>query len=549
MEQDWDVVVLGTGVAGLTAAFTAAKLGLSVGLYEKSEYVGGTSAWSGGNVWVPCNPHQSSLGITDSRGDAFTYIMSLSRGVLDEDLVNTYLDTAPGVIEFLDENAGMEFYVIPEWPDYHPEHPGGKPDGGRTLECPVFSYEPLGAWAGRVRRNPYKHPKPRLAMIETPLGAVDPIPPAKAELARRERHDERGCGEALVGRLLSACLDVGVEPRTSCRAQELIVEDGAVAGVRITSDGGELLARGRFGVVLSTGGFEWNEELKRAFLRGPLTHPLSVQSNTGDGLSMAMKAGAMLANMREAWWSPATELPPGVNPMNRDMVNSERSRPRSMIVNRDGRRFANEAVNYNAFGGALHQEDVTAFDYANLPCWLIFDHEYLRQYGTVGAVAPTDVPPSWLTGYETLAALAADLGIDADGLRATVEHWNQNVADGHDPGFHRGEGAHGRWWGDKASHRDAFSTLGPVDTPPYYAVEIHSGALGTKGGPKVDSDARVLDVDGNPITGLYAAGNVMGSVFGATYGGAGGTLGPAMVFGHIAGKHAASRASTTQQKT
>jgi hypothetical protein len=501
-EHDWDLVVLGTGAAGLTAAWTAAQAGARVGLYEKSELVGGTTAWSGGHVWIPCNPHQAAIGVTDSREDAMRYIMSLSRGLLEERLISAYLDAAPEMVTLLDSGAGTEFYAVRDFPDYHPEHPGGKPGGGRTIECPLFSFRELGEWQHRVTQSPY-YPTSHLTMSETPLGAVTPQPPSPEELARREANDERGAGQALVGRLLKACLDAGV--------------------------------------VLASGGFEWNEEYKRAFLRGPLTHPVSVQTNTGDSLYMAMKAGAMLANMREAWWIPAADLPPGVNAMNRCMINADRTRPRSIMVNRYGRRFTNEAANYNAFGGAFHQEDVTRFDYANLPCWLVFDQEYLRRYGTVGPHPPGEEPPAWLKGYASLAELAADLDIPADALTTTVEHWNADVAQGRDSEFHRGESAHDRWWGDPAYKRDPRGTLGPLDTAPFYAIQVQSGGLGTKGGPRVDPDARVLDLDGEVIEGLYAAGNAMGSPFGATYGGAGGTLGPAMVFGYLAGRHAATQ--------
>ncbi len=546
-DEEWDVVVLGTGAAGLTAAFTAAQSGARVGLYEKWDKVGGTTAWSGGQAWIPNNPHQGEIGVTDSREDAFRYIMSLSRGLLDELLINAYLDAGPEMVRFLDHHGHLEFYAVKDFPDYHPEFPGGKPEGGRTVECPLFSFQELGPWQDLVTKTPY-YPSQHFTMSETPLGAADPVLPSAEEFARRAEHDERGAGQALAGRLLKACLDAGVEPQINCRGRELLLEDGRVVGVVLETPDGTREVRARAGVVLANGGFEWNEEYKRAFLRGPLTHPVSVKTNTGDALYMAMKAGAMLANMREAWWMPAADLPPGVNEMNRCLINADRTRPRSIMVNRKGRRFTNEAANYNAFGGAFHQEDVAAFDYANLPCWLIFDQEYLRRYGTVGPYPASEQPPEWLTAYGSLDALAEGIGVPAPDLAETVEHWNENVAEGRDPDFHRGESAHDRWWGDPAYKRDVRGTLGPLDTPPYYAIRVESGALGTKGGPKVDPDARVIDLDGDVIEGLYAAGNAMGSPFGATYGGAGGTLGPAMVFGYLAGKHAAGRATERAER-
>jgi 3-oxosteroid 1-dehydrogenase len=245
--------------------------------------------------------------------------------------------------------------------------------------------------------------------------------------------------------------------------------------------------------------------------------------------------------MGEAWWAPVAELPSGVNRMNRSMVNADRTRPRSILVNRKGYRFTNEAASYNALGGALHREDSEQFRLENLPCWLIFDDEYLRRYGSVGM--PTDGTAEWLTGAETIEALATKLSIPHEELSETVRIWNQNVDAGCDPEFHRGESAHDLWWGDPEKKGMIEGTLGRIDTPPFYAVSVSIGALGTKGGPKVDQHARVIDVRGTPFGGLYAVGNVS-SPTGMIYAGAGGTLGPGMTFAYLAGKHIAETAYT-----
>lgn len=539
MQDSWDVVVMGSGAAGLTAAVTAARGGARVLLVERSDEVGGTTAWSGGHVWIPCHPHQAGIGVTDSREEAREYILSLSRGLMEERLIDAFLDAAPAMVVSLDE-VGLDFRAVPDFPDYHPENPGGKPGGGRTIECPLLAFDTLGEWQHRVTTSPY-FAHPSFTMSETPLGAVNPVRPSREEMRRRGERDERGAGQALVGRLLRAALDAGVEIRTATRGVELDLVDGRVAGVVVEDVDGVRSILATTAVVLASGGFEWNEDLKRAFLRGPLTHPVSVPTNTGDALLMSMRIGAMLANMREAWWIPAADLPPGVNRMDRYMVNADRTRPRSIMVNRRGRRFTNEAANYNAFGGAFHQEDPGTFSYLNLPSWLVFDQEHLRRYGTVGPHPAGETPPPWVTPYASLAELADALGIDAAGLEQTVAAWNRDVADGHDPEFGRGTSAHDRWWGDPAYKQQVAGTLGPIEEAPFYAVEISPGALGTKGGPRVDPDARVLDLDGAPIEGLYAAGNAMGSPFAATYGGAGGTLAPAMVFGYLAGRHVAAR--------
>lgn len=540
MEQ-FDVVVLGTGAAGLTAAVAAHESGASVVVFEKADLVGGTTAWSGGQVWIPNNPHMPEVGVADSREKSIEYIMSLSRDMLEQPLVEAYVDAGPEMIELLEAKTPVQFYAVAGMPDYHPEFPGGSPGGGRTLECPIFPFDELGDWASRVTPSPYFH-DPRITMSETSLGKAVPEPPSEDELARRSIRNERGSGQALAGRLLRACLDRGIEPRTSCAGQSLLIEDGAVVGVMVETPDGPLEVRATKGVILASGGFEWNEQLRRAFLRGPMSHPVSIETNTGDGLLMAMKAGAMLSNMREAWWIPVGEVPLDSNPMGKVLVNGQRTLPHSIMVNRRGRRFTNEAANYNAFGAAFHVEDVSRFEYANLPCWLVFDQTYVDKYGfrvTAGDVGGQ--APSWVPRGETPAELAAELGIDGDALEATIERWNELCLEGHDPDFGRGNSAFDCWWGDphRKGRRDA--TLGPLTRGPFYAYQIHSGTLGTKGGPRVDPSARVLDLSGSPIPGLYAAGNVMGSPFGMTYGGPGGTIGPAMVFGYLAGQHAAGR--------
>jgi 3-oxosteroid 1-dehydrogenase len=539
--EQFDVVVLGTGAAGLTAAIAAHESGASVAVFEKADLVGGTTAWSGGQVWIPNNPHMAEVGVADSREKSIEYIMSLSRDMLEQPLVEAYIDAGPEMVELLEAKTPVQFYAVAGMPDYHPEFPGGSPGGGRTLECPIFPFDELGDWASRVTPSPYFH-DPRITMSETSLGKAVPEPPSDEELARRSIRNERGSGQALAGRLLRACLDRGIEPRTSCAGQSLVIEERAVVGVTVDTPDGPLEVRATKGVILASGGFEWNEQLRRAFLRGPMSHPVSIETNTGDGLLMAMKAGAMLSNMREAWWIPVGEVPLDSNPMGKVLVNGQRTLPHSIMVNKRGRRFTNEAANYNAFGAAFHVEDVSRFEYANLPCWLVFDQTYVDTYGfRVAAGGVGGEPPSWVPRGETAAELAEVLGIDGDALEATIERWNELCVEGHDPDFGRGNSAFDCWWGDphRKGRRDA--TLGPLTRGPFYAYQIHSGTLGTKGGPRVDPSARVLDLSGSPIPGLYAAGNVMGSPFGMTYGGPGGTLGPAMVFGYLAGQHAAGR--------
>ena len=218
-----------------------------------------------------------------------------------------------------------------------------------------------------------------------------------------------------------------------------------------------------------------------------MSHPVSIETNTGDGLRMAMKAGAMLANIREAWWIPVAAVPVEENPMGRVLINGQRTLPHSIMVNKRGRRFTNEAANYNAFGGAFHVEDVSRFEYANLPCWLVFDQNYADKYGfRVASGIEAKGVPAWVPRGDTPAALAALIGADPKGLTDAIERWNAHCADGADPDFGRGDSAFDRWWGDPYLKGTPEATLGPLDAGPYYAVEIHSGCFGTKGGPKVE---------------------------------------------------------------
>ena len=533
------VIVLGTGGSGLTAALSAHDAGAEVHVFEKHDQIGGTTAWSGGMIWIPNNRHEQQLAVEDSREKALTYLMSMSHGLMEPSMTEAFLDAGPAMVEYLEDSDGpVMFRPIPEFPDYHAEHPGGMPTGGRSLDCPLYPFDDLGEWKERITKSPY-YPDPRYSIFDSPIGQARPVPVSEAELARRAETDERGSGQALIGRLLKACLERGIEPQTGCRAVRLLQDGGDVSGVVIERDG-ETIEVEADAVILATGGFEWDEDLKRAFIRGPLTHPVSIQTNTGDGLKMAMRIGARLGNMREAWWMPVHEVPREDVSTGVVLVAGARALPRSIMVNRKGRRFVNEAANYNAFGGAFHGQDVAAFDYANLPCWLIFDQGYVDLYGfgMMGGV-PGEDPPQWVIREQTVGALARRLASPEEAFGTTVERWNAMAANGRDEDYQRGEAAHDIWWGDPEHRGSAKATLGPLERGPFYAVEIKSGALGTKGGPQTDRNARVLDIDGRAIDGLYAAGNVMASVMGMTYGGPGGTIAPGMVFGFVAGRHAA----------
>lgn len=533
--EQFDVVVLGTGAAGMTAAVAAAHEGARVGLFEKSDLVGGTTAMSGGIVWMPNNHHQEAAGIVDSRRMALDYLESLSLGQIDSDMAAAFVDQGPQAVRWIEENTPCQFHLVQDYPDYHPEHPGGLPGGGRSLDNALFAFPELGDWAAKVRNMRGAHP---VKLTDTPLGGATAMPTPEV-LAQRVAAGLNGMGLGLTGALLKACLDRGIEPVLETRAKRLVLEDQRVTGVQFTTPDGELDVRAA-AVIVATGGFEWNDELVRTFLRGPMTGPAGAPTNTGDGLQMALDAGARLGNMRNAWWVPVARVPgetawgePSVR-----LILLERTRPGTLMVNGQGRRFTNEAGNYNAMGGAFHAFDPAGFTYPNQPCWLIFDHAHKLRYDVAGCPAGDRVP-QWMHFGATLGELAERIGVHGETLAATVTRFNHHAELGEDPDFGRGTSAYDSFNGDRSLPGVA-ATLGALNQGPFYAIAIESGALGTNGGPATDTRGRVVARDGGVITGLYAAGNVMAAPTGMVYGGAGGTLGPALTFGWIAGRDAAS---------
>jgi succinate dehydrogenase/fumarate reductase flavoprotein subunit len=526
--SDWDhevdVVVLGTGGAGLTAALTAAVGGASVAVYEKAETVGGTTAVSGGIVWIPAH-HRSPDGEL-TVDDAMRYLEAQSLGAMNTELVETFVRTGPEMLDFVEAHSELQFEIAAGFPDYKPELPGGRPSGGRSLNAKPFDLARLGDWSQRITSFP----------VDFSNVGIDAETRARIHASVDDMNGNYCvAGTALIAGLLKGLLDLGVIPSTDSRAVELMADGGRIVGARISQGGRDVRVRARRGVVLGTGGFEWDPTLVEAHLRGPMHGPVSPPNNTGDGLRMAMAHGADLANMGEAWWVPIVQIPGDTidGHQRSRSVRLERTRPRSIIVNRAGRRFLNEAGEYNSMAGPFHHLD-PRFGYLNDPAWIVFDALHLKKYGFLG-VEPDGEVPDWYCKSADLAELSAKTGIDADGLARTIEGWNHHVADETDPDFGRGSSAYDGYWGDTAATTPALQTLGPLDTAPYFAVPVTVGAMGTKGGPRTDGDGRVLHVSGEPIDGLYAAGNAMAGVTGKAYGGAGGTLGPAMVFGYRAG--------------
>jgi succinate dehydrogenase/fumarate reductase flavoprotein subunit len=534
-----DVVVLGTGAAGMTAALAAHEGGARVALLEKSALVGGTTAVSGGVVWVPNNHHLANVGIDDSRDEALVYIRRLADGRSEDALIERFVDTAPEMLAWVEKQTSLRFAALARYPDYHPEFAGGKP-GGRSLDPGLFDANELGAWKPKLRRSPVFGMTAMSVTEATDWGVFSkPLKLPFKVLGERYAKGYVCYGGALAGRLLKALLERSIEPLLAHQARELLVEEGRVAGVRAEHDGREVFVRARRGVVLASGGFEWNRALAAQFLGGVVTHPNSPPTNDGDGLRMAMTVGADLANMSEAWWCPSLVIP-GEEYDGRQLHRGDfatRSMPHTIIVNRRGRRFVNEAQNYNDLMKAFFAFEPNAYERPNLPAWLVFDHAYLEKYALM-TLMPGQAAPDWLERADTLDDLAHKIGVDARGLAQTVDRFNGFAVEGVDRDHGRGESLYDRFYGDP-DHTPS-PNLGTIAKKPFYALQVHPGAIGTKGGARVNADAQVLRADGTTIAGLYAAGNAMAGVTGPGYPGAGATIAAAMTFGFLAGRHSAS---------
>lgn len=553
--QAYDVVVIGSGAAGMVAALAAAHRGLSTVVIEKAPHFGGSTARSGGGVWIPNNEVLKKAGVTDTPEAARTYLHGIVGDVVEPERIDTYLDRGPEMLSFVLQHTPLKMCWVPGYSDYYPEAPGGRP-GGRSIEPkpfdanklgpdlpylePAYSKVPLNVVVLQqdyVRLNLLKrHPKGLMRSLR--VGA-------RTFWAKSTGKSLVGMGRALIAPLRIGLRDAGVPVLLNTALTDLYVEDGVVRGVYVedkTVDNAEpRLIRATKGVILASGGFERNEQMRVKYQRAPINAEWTVgaAANTGDGIVAAEKLGAALELMEDAWWGPTIPLPNG--PW---FALSERNAPGSIIVNSSGQRFMNEALPYveatHRMYGGIHGQGPGPGE--NLPAWMILDQQCRDRYLFAGLQGGQRFPRKWLEKGAVVVAdsipeLATKIGVDADGLKQTVERFNGFARSGVDEDFHRGESAYDKYYSDPTNKPNP--SLGELTHAPYYAVKMVPGDLGTKGGIRTDVHGRALRDDGSIIEGLYAAGNVSSPVMGHTYPGPGGTIGPAMTFGYLAALHIA----------
>lgn len=530
MTNRYDVVVVGSGAAGLTAALTAAVSGASVLVLEATDRWGGSTAVSGGLIWAPNHHHAAAVDMDDSRDDALAYFRSCSyaRG---DDRVVAFVDASPQAVRLIEEHSPLTLCPV-DYPDTFVERPGGKPR--RHLESAPIDPGPLGRWQDLV----WTQDEPHTLMSEIlPIGAHVYGLPLDLDSVRERRG--RGVvtgGTALVVGLLQGLDAAGGERRSGWRVTRLLTEDGRVTGVEAEHDGETSTISAGGGVVLATGGFEWDVDLVGRHLAVPITHPVTPPVQRGDALRLAGGVGAAFAHTSENWSWPAVEVPihswPDGSPRHH-LSFSERYMPHSLWVNADGRRFVNES-SHNA-SLSLGEVDTGLLKPRNLPAWSVVDATFRSRYQVAG-VLPGEPTTDWIVEAPTLTDLAALIDVPADALEATVARFNEHARRGEDPDFGRGRSQYEHMMGDPTSD---FPNLGPVETGPFTAVRIHPSTVGTKGGVLTSPRAEAVDHDGVPIPGLYAAGNAMAAIYGPGIAGGGMTIGNAVAWGWLAGTHAA----------
>lgn len=550
---DWDVeadfVIAGSGGGGLVAALAAKDAGAEVLVLEKQALIGGSTCMSGGIFWVPNNPLMRAAGVADSYEDAMAHFETVVGDVgpcSSYERRHAFLTAAVEMTTFLQEQ-GLRLVTCPGYSDYYSNLKGGS-DFGRGIEPVPWNGKQLGPWLAKLQ--PGLAQSLGMAVMTNEARslsnynrsarafAIAVRVAGRTALAKVRRQALLTNGASLVGQLLRVALDNNISVWTEAPLDDLLVDEGRVVGVRTVRDGTPVNVRARKGVLIACGGFARNREMRQRYGGNQPNEGKWSMSNlgdTGEAIATAMGLGAQTALMDEAWWMPL----PRTGQFGQSTLDQARQRPRTIFVDSAGRRFVNESNSYMEVGKAMYARGA-------VPCWVIFDERYRKRYAHVRS-HPGYFPKEMLESGKlkraaALVELASMCGIDPDGLAETVDHFNEHARRGEDPEFHRGESAYNRSLGDP-NRRLPNPCVGPIDEAPFYACEVLPGDIGTCGGLLTDEHARVIGEHDQAIEGLYATGNSTATVMGRHYLGPGASIANTMVFGYIAARHAAQRAT------
>lgn len=567
MDKDYDVVVVGSGAAGLSAALTAAKRGFKVLLAEKTDKWGGSTAKSAGMVWVPGNKQLQRVGGNDNKELGRQYLKACVGDCTSDEMIDSFLDNGEKAMDFLSANCpGLIWRRMDGYPDYWLDAPGAQPTG-RGVEAGPFDANLLGKWKDNQVSAYFKpaipmdlnsfdsadillfmsHWKPYLRIAKLALRNIPNIVFGKTP---------RTMGAGLTASIMHSCLRAGVDVQMETALKDVVMTGNKVTGAVFEQNGKEITVNAKNGVILGCGGFERNDEMRKKYQRHPIngTWTVGAEGNTGDGINIGLKYGAAIDNMADAIWSPVIQLPKAkmwtvivVNDEERFIV-PDRSVPHTIIVNSDGNRFMNEALPYctagqGLYGGKFGKGDGPA---DNMPAWLIFDTQCRNKYAFAYGYMPRIPLPKefFKTGAmvkaNTLEELASKINVPVEQLKKTVNTFNGYAKTGIDEDFHRGENEHDWFYGDR--YHKPNPSLGTVEKGPFYATQVYPGDIGTSGGLVINPKAEVTREDGTVIEGLYAAGNTTKSIVGHTYTAGGTSIGAALVFGHVAANTIAEKA-------
>ena len=549
-----DLLVVGSGT-GMAAALAAHERGLSVLIVEKSAYVGGSTARSGGALWLPASRVITEGGGGDTPERAETYLEAVVDGTAPAARSHAFVANVAATVELLRRTTPMRLFWAKDYSDYHPESAGGTAVG-RTCECRPLDVAVLGGHLPRLRPGvmEVKIPMPTTGADYRWLNLMSRVPRKGLPLVVKRLGQGVGGlllgrrymagGQALAAGLFAGVLRAGIPVWTEATLQRLVIDGGGVAGAVLSHGGADVTVTARRGVVLAAGGFDHSMDMRWKFQSESLqSHAsLGADTNTGDAIRLAQDVGAAIDLMDQSWWFPAVAALPGGDPK---VMLAERSLPGSFIVDQTGSRFVNEATDYMSFGQQLLERERAGNPVESM--WIVFDQKYRNSYVFAADLFPRmAIPQSWYDAgiahrAGSMGELAVKMGVSESAFQTTVRRFNENADAGIDSDFHRGASAYDRYYGDPTVTPNP--NLRALDRGPFYAVKMVLSDLGTCGGLRADDRARVLREDGSVIDGLYAIGNTAANAFGATYPGAGATIAQGLVYGYIAATDAAENLS------